>query len=65
MSDPPDLKREVIDVDDLDVFCTGIRHCVRIDRPQSPRHRKRAHDPDNEDTKVASSSRSTLPQDNS
>jgi hypothetical protein len=39
MSDPPN-EREVIDVDDLDLFCTGVRHCVRIDRSPSPRLRK-------------------------
>lgn len=35
-------EREVIDVDDADV---GARNCVRIDRPPSPRLRKRARDP--------------------
>ena len=43
MSDPPN-EREVIDVDDLDLFCTGVRHCVRIDRSPSPRLKKRSRD---------------------
>ncbi|KAF8449009.1 hypothetical protein L210DRAFT_613108 [Boletus edulis BED1] len=33
--------REVIDVDEWDIFCTGVRHCIRIDRSPSPRPKKR------------------------
>ena len=44
MSAPPN-EREVIDVDDLDIFCTGVFHCVRIDRTPSPRVRKRPRNP--------------------
>ncbi|KAG9313001.1 WD40-repeat-containing domain protein [Chiua virens] len=70
------LKDEPIDVDgepDVDVLCTGILHCVRIDRASSPRPKKRMSGPltinlidsDDEDIKIASSSQVTLEQYNS
>jgi len=35
-----EIRHEIIDIDDLDLVCTGERHIVRIDRPSSPRARK-------------------------
>ncbi|KAF9240722.1 WD40-repeat-containing domain protein [Melanogaster broomeanus] len=69
------VDHEVIDVDNLDVLCTGLRR--RIERPPSPRspkqrNRKRPRTPDVvvlsdsdiEVASVASSSRTTLPPNN-
>ncbi|KAG6370308.1 ArgJ-like domain-containing protein [Boletus reticuloceps] len=34
------MPTEIIDVDEWDVFCTGVRHCIRIDVPPTPRKKR-------------------------
>ncbi|KAL4072836.1 WD40-repeat-containing domain protein [Scleroderma yunnanense] len=65
-----EIKPEIIDIDELDLVCTGVRHIVRIDRPPSPRARKNKRRPkvidlvdsdDDENVSSTSSSRTGLP----
>lgn len=65
-----EIRHEIIDIDDLDLVCTGERHIVRIDRPSSPRARNKRRpevielidSDDGHDVSDASASHTGLPK---